>query len=305
MKKVTLLLAGAFALLTSCEKNDSSPINNGQPGFTAEKRKHAKLHLNIQGLTPLGSNGKYEGWIIVDGVPLSTGRFVIDEDGMLAPSHFNLNANDLAAASMFVLTIEPNPDSDPAPSSTHILAGVFSGNGALLSVAHPAALGNDFTSATGKFLLATPTTSSMADEDKGVWFIDNSSGMGMPGFNLPTLPAGWKYEGWTVINGQPVTTGTFLTNNVADDAAPFSGPLMGPPFPGEDYIMNAPAGILFPPDLSGAPIVLTIEPYPDNSPAPFTPLKPLVGSVPMSPSVHTTYNLSNNASTFPTGTASR
>ena len=305
MRKLNLLLAGVFAMLTSCEKNDTSPITNGQSGFAAEKRAHAQLNLNIQGLAPLGSNAKYEGWIIVNGSPVSTGRFVVNANGGLAPSHFNLNASDLAAATMFVLTIEPNPDPNPAPTATHILAGAFSGNAASLTVAHPAALGNDFSSATGKFLLATPTTSSMADEDKGVWFIDNSSGMGMPGLNLPVLPAGWKYEGWTLINGIPVTTGTFLANNVSDDAAPFSGPLAGPPFPGEDYIMNAPAGLMFPPNLGGAPIVLTIEPSPDNSPAPFTPLKPLVGSVPMSPAVHTTFNLSNNASTFPTGTASR
>lgn len=311
MKRIELLVVGIIILLCSCEKNELLRLEQSRQTLTGHdealhggNRMKAKLVLDIDGLEPLGSAAKYEGWIIVDGIPVTTGLFQVTPNGQLAPSQFNVNASDLAAASMFVLTIEPNPDPNPAPSATHILAGMFSGNSASLSVDHPAAIGDDFSSAAGKFLLATPTTASMTDEDKGVWFIDNSSGSGMPGLNLPVLPSGWKFEGWAVINGKPVTTGTFTAVNTADDSAPFSGPLPGPPFPGEDFIKNAPRGLRFPPNLSGAPIVITIEPYPDNSPAPFF-LKPVIGSVPMNPNVHTTFSLSNNASTFPTGTAKR
>jgi hypothetical protein len=302
-------------ILFSCEKEneqitgplqtslETGSANKNGSSFT-DKRMPTRLSLTITGLAPLGDFAKYEGWIIVDGNPVSTGRFVVNENGQLAPPHFNVNSADLTAATMFVLTIEPNPDPDPAPSATHILAGAFTGNTASLSVSHPAALGNDFLSSTGSFLLATPTTSSVADEDKGVWFIDNTNGP-MPGLSVPSLPIGWKYEGWVVINGIPVTTGTFLLANVADEAAPFSGNLPGPPFPGEDFIMNAPSSLIFPPDLNGAPVVITIEPSPDNSPAPFSPLRPLVGAVPVGANVHTTYSMSNNAATFPTGSASR
>ena len=49
---------------------------------------------------------------------------------------------------------------------------------------------------------------------------------------VPTeLPAGWTYEGWTVIDGTPVTTGTFLAVDQSDNAAPFSGTVRTPNFP--------------------------------------------------------------------------
>jgi hypothetical protein len=303
MKGIIYAVTASLLIFTACEKNESLPgtATSTQP---TQKGKKNKLELNIQGLEQLGSAAKYEGWLIVNGMPISTGKFEVTPNGMLAPSHFNVNQDYLDDASMFVLTIEPNPDNDPAPSDVHILAGAFNGSDASLTVDHPAALGDDFLAATGNYLVATPTTSSMNDEDQGIWFIDNSSGMGMAGLSLPVLPAGWRYEGWTVIGGVPLSTGTFLATDMADDAATFSGPLASPPFPGEDFIMNPPAGVMFPPDLEGAPVVISIEPYPDNSPAPFT-LKPLAGSVPAGFSTHTTYPMSNNASSFPTGTASR
>ena len=49
-------------------------------------------------------------------------------------------------------------------------------------------------------------------------------------------------------------------------------------------------------------VAVSIEPQPDNSPAPFT-LKPLIGSVPADVSDHTTYALNNEAKNFPIGRA--
>ena len=121
---------------------------------------------------------------------------------------------------------------------------------------------------------------------------------------MPTLPAGWRYEGWAVINGMPVTTGTFMNGNMADASAPFSGPMSGPPFPGEDFIMNAPAGLSFPTDLSGGMAVVSVEPYPDNSPAPFL-LKPLVRVIPNPAATHFTYSMNLNSGSFPSGMALR
>lgn len=76
----------------------------------------------------------------------------------------------------------------------------------------------------------------------------------------------------------------------------------GPPEPGEDYMLNAPPGLEFPVDLSGAPIYVTIEPEPDDSPAPFN-LQTLVGTVPENAVSHHTYILNPGWMTFPTGTA--
>ncbi len=83
--------------------------------------------------------------------------------------------------------------------------------------------------------------------------------------------------------------------------APYSGPEDGPPFPGEDFLTNAPAGLTFPVDLSGGAAVISVEPSPDDAAAPFT-LKPLFGEIPSGAEDHVTYPLGNNAQDFLSGT---
>src|SRR3990170_6338884 len=99
-------------------------------------------------------------------------------------------------------------------------------------------------------------------------FLNPDAGPG-PALTLPALPAGWKYEGWAVINAVPVTTRKFTTASCADGDAPYSGTMPGSPFPGENFLLNAPSGLTFPLDLSGQKIVITIEHEPDNSSDPF------------------------------------
>ena len=306
MKKYVLLLLLPIALL-SCNKDDSmnSDLNatkNYEESFKGSKNK---LGLDFSGLSPLGPHFRYEGWIIVDGAPVSTGKFNITPAGVMAPSVFNVNKNDLANATTFVLTIEPQPDPSDAPSSTHVLAGDFIDGSASLSISHGAALGTDFAGASGTFILATPTTSTTADELSGIWFLDLGSGSPMVGLDLPDLPAGWIYEGWTVIEGVPVTSGKFMEVDDFDLDDPYSSSMNpGPPFPGEDYVMNAPSGLTFPTNISGGLGVISVEPYPDNGDEPFA-IKPLVGSIPQDAMDHYNYPMAINAGSFPTGTATK
>ena len=294
--KTTLLFSLIAAINISCNKDDD--------GATPTSNTNA-LNLNISGLEDLGSDFVYEGWIIVNGAPVTTGRFSVNSSGELSQTSFELDKTQLDAASTFVLTIEPAVGDDPAPSDVHILAGDFSGSAGTMSVSHTAALGNDFTSAMGKFILATPSTMSMADENEGVWFLDNSSGSPMAGLSLPTLPSGWVYEGWAVIDGKAISSGRFTSADMADmDNNPYKGPDGTPPFPGEDFIMGTSNGV----DLSLAQpinkVVLSIEPKIDNSPAPFT-LKPLLsGDLDASSPTHTVIDLQQNL-VFPTGNFSR
>ncbi len=294
--------------LTACRKegikNDTAKEETPSATQGSSKLKNDELQLAITGLENLGPHARYEGWVIINGAPVTTGVFTVNNSGQLSQTIFEVPATQgkLKDATAFVLTIEPYPDNSPAPSDQHLLAGNFSVNTAALSINHPAALNTNFAGATGHFLLATPTTASMTDELSGVWFINAMGGSPAAGLNLPALPAGWRYEGWALINGQPVTTGTFMNGNMADNAAPFSGPLPGPPFPGEDFIINAPAGLTFPTNLSGGTAVITVEPYPDNSPAPFL-LKPLVRMIPNPAQQHFTYSMNLNPGSFPAGTA--
>lgn len=271
-----------------------------------DKEEKGNLRLTIDGLENLGPTARYEGWIIVDGNPVSTGLFTVNDNGKLSQTAFQVNNGQLNKATAFVLTIEPWPDPTPAPSDVHLLGGNFikHDHTAKLNIAHPAAIGNDFVTATGKYILATPTTAATNDELSGIWFINVSGGSPAAGLSLPTLPGGWKYEGWSVVNGKPVSTGTFTKTNMADEKVMFSGPLAGPPFPGEDFILNAPAGLTFPTNLSGTQAVITIEPFPDNSPDPFL-LKPLIATVPDPARDHVTYDMSLNTGSFPTGVAIR
>ena len=260
------------------------------------------LTLNISGLENLGFDFVYEGWIMVDGSPKTTGRFTVDENGVLSQTSFTLDIADVNSATTFILTIEPAVGDDPSPSAVHILAGDFSGNSGQLTIGHGAALGNNFANSSGSYILATPTDGAMNNENSGIWFLDLSSGSPSVGLSLPTLPAGWKYEGWAV-SGGPISTGKFTSLTTVDEFDGFSGTMGGPPFPGEDFLVNAPSGFTFPIDLAGGKAVISIEPDPDNSPNPFL-LKPLVGDIPANALDHTTYDLGQNLN-FPTGTVSR
>lgn len=295
IKSIGLLSLLGVLSFSSCKKDDDvvTPTNGN-------------LTLNITGLEDLGADYIYEGWVIVGGSPVSAGTFTVDASGNMSKTSFSLLQSNINNADTYVLTIEPLPDSDPTPSSVHILAGDFNGTSASLTVSHGAALGDDFTTSTGGYILATPTDGGMTtNENSGVWWLDPSQGPGA-GLALPTLPSGWMYEGWAVIDGTPVSTGKFTDLAAADKAAIFSDVVAaGPPFPGEDFLLNAPSGLTFPVDLAGKTVVISVEPSPDNSAAPFL-LKPLVGSVPMTATDHTLYTMVNNANaTNPTGTASK
>jgi hypothetical protein len=239
----------------------------------------------------------------VSGSPVSTGRFTVNDNGILSQTAFTLDIEMLAAATTFVLTIEPKSGDAAGPTDVHLLGGDFAGNTSQLSIAHGAALGNDFTNASGKYILATPTNGGETDENSGIWFLEITSNGPAVGLNLPTLPAGWKYEGWAVTGGKPITSGKFTSVTGVDEFDGFSGSMPGPPFPGEDYLINAPSDLSFPLDLAGGTAVISIEPVPDNSPAPFL-LKPLAGGIPEDAIDHTTYEIGQNLN-FPTGTVSR
>ncbi len=298
MKNIKLLGALAIGLLAaSCANDDDAILAPISP-------VNSTLTVNLTGLENLGADFKYEGWIIVNGAPVSTGLFTVNDSGVPSQTTFSANTDQLAAATKFVLTIEPTVDTDPAPSNTKILAGDFSGNNASVNSNVVA----DFSSAAGTYILATPTDGMNNNEFSGVWFLDNSSGSAVTGLTLPTLAPGWKYEGWAVINGTPVSTGTFTDATMADDNAatsPFKGSMgNGPGYPGEDYIQNAPTGLTFPTDLKGMTIVVSVEPFPDNSSSPFT-LKPLAHMVPTSATDHTAIAMGNGPVMQLTGTVSR
>jgi hypothetical protein len=287
MKKIgTLLLVGLSLIFASCSNNDNTPTNSN-------------LTLDLTGLEALGANYVYEGWIIVNGSPVSTGTFT----SVTFPQTFSVNTSQLASATKFVLSIEPANDPDPAPAATKILAGDFSGNSASVTTG----IVGDFSNAAGAFFLRTPTDetgTNNGNDENGVWF-GTPGAPPTPNFVLPTLPAGWAYEGWVVGDNGPISTGTFTAFNTMDSGNGFSGTQnnAGPPVPGEDFFLNAPAGETFPLDVRGRTVVISVEPVPDDAAAPFA-MKPLVGTAGQmtAPSTH---NFGQNLGSLPWGTVSR
>jgi hypothetical protein len=272
-------------LTLSCSDNDNDASS--------------QLKLNLTGLENLGPNFKYEGWIVVNGSPVTTGVFTVNDAGVLSKTNFDVDVTALANASSFVLTIEPSNDTDPAPSDTKYLIGEFSGNSATVTTG----IIGDFSNSSGKYLIASPTDGGL-NPYAGVWFYDGINNLA--GLNLPTLDAGWKYEGWAVINNgaNVLSTGKFTNVATVDESAPYSGMLSGPAVPGEDFVINAPSGVTFPADLRGATLVITVEPNPDNSVLPFT-LKPLSHTVSSSVNPGDTHNMNRDLSSYPTGTVTR
>jgi len=290
IKKTFLGLLAVSLFAVSCSSDDDNNTSTT-----------ADLTLNLQGLEVLGSDYVYEGWIIVNGQPVSTGTFT----SATFPQTFSVDANQLDSATRFVLSIEPAVDPDPAPAPTKVLVGDF--NGTIASV--NTGIVGDFSNASGAFFLRTPTdevpgSGNNMNDFYGVWF--GTPGMPpTPNFALPTLPAGWAYEGWVIGDSGPLSTGTFTEFANRDSFTDFSGTEFneGPSVPGEDFFLNAPAGETFPLDVRGRTVVISVEPVPDDSPAPFA-MKPLVGTA-GNETAPSTHPFGLNLASLPTGSVTR
>ena len=271
----------------------------------------SELALSFTNLAPLdeATEGVYEGWAIIDGAPVSTGVFNVNEMGQpVAPGSgdvidsFMLSAS-IGLASSLKISLEPAGDMDPAPSGLIVLSGEVESMTVTLKAAVP---GLDMlTGAAGNYILATPSDNAMDDmnDDQGIWYLT------MPGpeaglVGLPDLGANWIYEGWIVdvSSGTPMpySTGTFAGGMGADsDEAGCNGG--GPPFPGQDFTAYH-CGPILDLDSGDFAAVISIEPVPDNSPAPFA-FKPLAGMIPTN-ALECGGMLDNQTeATFPMGTA--
>lgn len=292
IKKLIYGVLALGVLATACSNDDDNTPTT------------ADLTLNLTGLEALGADFVYEGWIIVDGQPVTTGTFT----SVTFPQSFSVEANQLSEATAFVLSIEPLVDPDPAPSAVKLLRGVFNGNSASANTE----IVGDFVNVSGKFFLRTPTDEAMpgagnnGNDEYGVWF----GNPGMPptaGLMLPDLSnePGWTYEGWVIGESGPISTGRFKDFGGRDDFTNFSGTEFnqGPPVPGEDFFLNAPTGEMFPLDVRGRTVVISLEPVPDDSPAPFA-VKPLVGTA-GNATAPATHDFAPNVASLPTGTITR
>lgn len=155
------------------------------------------------------------------------------------------------------------------------------------------------------YTLSTPTNGTGTDELSGVWFIDSLLTAAAPvaGLKLPALYSGLRYEGWVEINGTYVSTGRFSNPKAADLFKGYSSTSAGYPFPGEDFLLNAPAGLTFPTDLSGQKVLVSLEwnngKTSGNSPA----IVLFSATVPNSAQSGVSYLMQRQNNSVPNGTA--
>jgi hypothetical protein len=194
-----------------------------------------------------------------------------------------------------IITIELDGDSDVVHGPA-IVGGIISGDVRIgvadLTPWYDDALGGDAREAQGSFLIASPTSADSADSASGIWFLQSLAPQSAGFRELPALAEGWQYEGWvrSCCVGPPssqgyinYTTGRFsnATGYDADSAGGRRGPVgNGYPYPGQDY-----CGVKRLALRSGMfDVMVTIEPNPDNSSAPFAQLL-LFGPTPISSTV--------------------
>ena len=287
MRRVLFSALMGMMLFTGCDSGD------------VVEREVAKVQvrLEVENLPVLQEGFRYQVWARVGFQNFGSERFnraenggYLNDSGQFVQNSFVFEV-DIADASVVFLTIEDKRDSDDQPSGTVVAAGDVQGSVATLSMSHPMAIGSLFASESGQFMLMTPSDGDNGNETSGVWFATPPRSNLAPGLSLPTLPDGWAYQGWVDIGDAVLTTGAFRAMDDHDLERPHSLPDT-PPFPGEDFIENAPEGVTFPADLAGATVWITIEPQPDdNSTQPYG-IKVLSGSIPASPATDTAYPLS-------------
>lgn len=262
-------------LFVGCSKDDDASSDPVIP-----QPATAVLTVTLNGIEPLIETYVYEGWIMVNGNPVSTGTF--NTTSATTTMEFTVLESDLNVATAFVLSLELAANDPAGPSNTKILMGEFVAGAADLRINN--VVGNFADTAnpfSGSFLNKTPSDNTGGvdnnNDENGMWFIQNPTTPSL--INLPVLSPGWRYEGWVIFDGpegpMPLTTGQFTMASGVDSSSPFSGNEMVPPFPGEDFVQNLPDGIDG--DTTGKTVVISLEPdFPNDPNSPFF-LKPIEG----------------------------
>ncbi|PIQ61720.1 MAG: hypothetical protein COV99_08540 [Bacteroidetes bacterium CG12_big_fil_rev_8_21_14_0_65_60_17] len=247
-----------------------------------------RVVLDVDGLQPMSNAFQYQLWALTEDGFVGSNQFNVGADGrfvnplgQVVSNTLNMQANVAGAETLF-LVINGKGDSPVVPSGKRLLGGSLNGGSASLSLSHEEGFGVDFSNAAGQFVIATPTDSDPSNENSGVWF-GTRSGTGEafePSLVLPDLPSGWIYEGFVqLVDGTTLRTGTFSrVDRVDDEALFFDGD--SPVVPGEDFLVNAPVGVSFPVDLSGATVFITVELVEDDDDLTPSSVRVLTANVP-------------------------
>lgn len=177
---------------------------------------------------------------------------VVDENG--APkTDFTTDEHALRSTLSVLVTIEIPDQVTQSPNGFQILSGTFVDSVAQLRVP----ISSSIQSAAGTLRVHTPTDGPDTNETSGVWMHDLD---GEPSLQLPDTTAALQYELFIDVGGRSLPVGRFEAADQADSINQYSSDQVGAPArPGEDLLVNAPEGLVFPVDLSGARVTISLE----------------------------------------------
>jgi hypothetical protein len=153
-----------------------------------------------------------------------------------------------------LVTIEANPNTE-SPTGMQIISGTFIDRVAELTVP----ISSDITSASGSLTVFTPTDGPDTNENSGLWMVDAA---GEPSLNMPDTTAALQFETFIEIDGQNLNVGRFDVVDKRDDFCRFCADVEEfpqPERPGDDLLVNPPEGLVFPIDISGAIVRISLE----------------------------------------------
>ena len=257
--------------------------------------------LGFDGLLPLEGQGIYTAWLNLDnGDIVRLGGFNVNDNGQPIDTRGDVidrfvGDQNLFSSVSILIAVEALGIIGDTPGQAAILQGPFFDGIASLSVPEPLFL----EAAAGSYRIFTPTDGPDTNEGSGAWAVGVD---GEATLQLPPLNSVYFYEHFMIIGGLPITMGRFSSADEGDFANPWSGPLPAPEFPGEDFLQTPLPGFTFPADLSGARLLVTLEPIFNDSILP-SQLVVLDGMLPASVTGGEILQLTNRTENFPTGTA--
>jgi len=294
MKKLFLILVVSLISFWGCEYFENSTTLNS-----------SSLELNITGLPQLADTLTYVAWFDNDDKPPVFIKQLTPNDQGNVFFKEEQKLSFLDSAQSFLVTVERKSQlTTPnfTASSRIVLSGRFTNGICNLALGENF---KDFSQSSAKYTLYTPTDGdSLSNPFGGIWFVDSvDANRTTAGLNLPILTAGWIYEGWIDIGGNKLSTGRFRNPKAADLFNGYSATVASVPFPGEDFINNAPSGFTFPLNLRGAKSYITLQ-INDGSTRGNTPgIILFEANIPGDAVSLKSYSMTLKNSSFPKGTA--
>lgn len=264
VKSAVLVLIGLALLISAGCGGDDGP--------TKPKVENNKLILDFYYTPRLPAQWLYQIWAFSDGQWVAGEVFNLDASGDLLDGLGQAIAGNTVTFSALDLT---TCDSLRVMFGRYSAGTGFTGSLVFLTTAIGTSLSPKLESplkdSVGAkdlyFIFGTPSDESEETELSGIWFstVDHTS----PSLDsLPDLSEDWVFEGWGYHAGMYLSTGKFTGNTGADQHCRYYNcSAATPDFPGEDFLVNPPAGIEFPFQFDeGDTILVSLEPADDPIP---------------------------------------